>query len=197
MIRFADRKDAGNKLSRALKKYAGERTIIYALPRGGVVVGFVVAQALKAPLDLVITRKIGHPQNPEYAVCAITEAGELFCNEAEKAALDPIWLARQAEQEKQEARRRRKVYLGNTQPLSATDKIAIVVDDGIATGLTMRAALRSLRRERPKKLIAAIPVAPAETARALRRDADEVIVLQEDENYLGAVGAYYDDFSQT
>ena len=194
MERFTDRQDAGKKLAKALINYGGDDTVIYALPRGGVVLGFEIAQALKAPLDLVITRKIGHPFNKEYAVCAITEEGELLCDESERASLDPSWLRREAERERQEAIRRRIVYLGNARHISAKDKRAIVVDDGIATGLTMRVALQSLRKEKPKELIAAMPVAPHDVVEVLRKEVDTVVVLEEAEIYLGAVGAYYDNF---
>ncbi|HEY4523787.1 MAG TPA: phosphoribosyltransferase family protein [Candidatus Paceibacterota bacterium] len=195
-MHFTDRQDAGKKLAKALMNYVSGDTVVYALPRGGVVLGFEVAQALQAPLDLVITRKIGHPCNEEYAVCAITEEGELLCNESEKDSLDPNWLKQEVERERQEALRRRRVYLGNKEHISVKDKRAIVVDDGIATGLTMRVALRSLRREQPKELIAAIPVAPHDVVEALYKEADAVVVLEEAEIYLGAVGAYYDHFPQ-
>ena len=179
------------------KKFRGEEVVVYALPRGGVVLGFEVARALHAPLDLVIARKIGHPSNPEYAVCAVTEDGTLLCNELERASLDPEWLKQKAEKEREEAERRRKTYLKDKKHISAAGKIAFVVDDGVATGLTLRAALRSLRAERPKKLIVAVPVAPHEVVEILRKEADEVIVLEDVRDYRGAVGAYYDDFPQT
>jgi len=196
MINFKDRQDAGRQLAKALLKYGSDETIIYALPRGGVAVGFEIAQELKAPLDLVITRKIGHPDNPEYAVCATTEEGELLCDESQRASLDPRWLKQEAEKQRQEALRRKEAYLGKRGHISAKNKKAIVVDDGVATGLTIQTALRSLRKEKPKELIVAVPVAPHDTIEELRKEADAVVVLEEAKDYLGAVGAYYDDFSQ-
>lgn len=195
-MHFLDRRDAGRQLGKTLAKYRGKDTVVYALPRGGVVVGYEVAKALQAPLDLVITRKIGHPQNPEYAVCAVTEDGELMCDEFEKAALGKRWLKQKVEQERNEAMRRRKVYLDDKKRISAKNKRAIVVDDGIATGLTIRAALQSLKKEKPKKLIVAVPVAPCGTVAILQKEVDAVFVLEDAKNYLGAVGAYYDNFSQ-
>lgn len=193
---FRDRVDAGKRLAKALAKYRGTNAVVYALPRGGVVLGCEVARALGAPLDLVIARKIGHPHNPEYAVCAVTEDGALICNEAERALLDEEWLAEAAERERREAKRRRETYLTGRPRLSPAGKVAILVDDGVATGLTVRAALASLRKEKPAKLVVAVPCAPADIAAVLRREADEVIVLIDEEEYRGAVGLYYERFPQ-
>ena len=193
---FKDRKEAGELLAERLAQYRDTDAIIYALPRGGVVLGFEIAQSLHVPLDLIIARKIGHPNNPEYAVCAVTEEGELFCNEEEKATLDPLWLKEEIEKEQEEAKRRREKYLKGQKHRSAKNKIAIVVDDGIATGLTLRVALRSLRKEQPKELLVAVPVAPHDLMDILRSEADKVVVLKDEQRYLGAVGAYYQDFPQ-
>ena len=193
---FKDRKEAGELLARELAEYKSKDAIVYALPRGGVVLGFEIAKFLHVTLDLVIARKIGHPSNPEYAVCAVTEAGEPFCNEAERAMLDPSWLAQEIKKERAEAKRRRLLYLKNQKHYSAKGKIAIVVDDGVATGLTLRAAIRSLRREEPKELIVALPVAPHEMVEILRAEADRVVILKDEQGYLGAVGAYYQNFPQ-
>src|SRR3989344_5415563 len=106
-LMFKDRKEAGELLARELAEYQGQDAVVYALPRGGVILGFEIAQALRAPLDLVIARKIGHPSNPEYAVCAVTEEGEPFCEAAERSALDPSWLAQEIKKERAEAKRRR------------------------------------------------------------------------------------------
>ncbi len=196
-MHFIDRQDAGKRLADALIKYCSDDTVIYALPRGGVVVGFEVARLLKAPLDLIITRKISHPYNPEYAVCAVAEDGKLLCDEYEKTLLDSDWLKQEVKRERQEAWRRKKIYLGDREHLSAKNKKAIVIDDGIATGLTIRAALQALKKEKPEELIVAIPVAPREVVEILRKEADAVVVLEDGKNYLGSVGAYYDNFPQT
>ncbi len=193
---FQDRKEAGRLLAEELSQYAGQDAVVYALPRGGVVLGYEIAKFLRVPLELVIARKIGHPENPEYAVAAITEKGELFCSEKEKELLDPKWLKAEARKELAEARRRRETYLPGRQYRSAQNKIAIVVDDGVATGLTMLAALRSLRKEKPQELVVAVPVAPHEFMRILHAEADAAVVLQDERSYLGAVGAYYHNFPQ-
>ncbi len=193
---FADRIDAGRQLAQALAKYRAADAVVYALPRGGVVLGYEVATALGAPLDLAIARKIGHPHNPEYAVCAVTEDGPLICDEAELGFLDKVWLAEAVERERQEAKRRRAAYLTGRSRISPAGKTAILVDDGIATGLTIRAALASLRKEKPAKVVVAVPCAGADVTAMLRREADEVIVLTNEEEYQGAVGAYYEKFPQ-
>ena len=193
---FKDRKEAGQLLAQQLIQYRDKDAIIYALPRGGVVLGLEIAQFLHAPLDLVIARKIGHPDNPEYAVCAVTEEDEPFYNEGEKAVLDPSWLQKEIIKEREEARRRREKYLEGQKHRSARNKIAIVVDDGVATGLTLRSALRSLRKEKPKELVVAVPVVPHELVDILHTEADKVIVLKDEQEYLGAVGAYYQNFPQ-
>src|SRR3989344_1085230 len=193
---FEDRKEAGLTLARMLAGYRGKNAVIYALPRGGVVLGFEIAKALHLSLDLVIARKIGHPKNSEYAVCAVTEEGEPFCEESERTKLAPRWMEAEIQKERKEAKRRRITYLGNKEHISAKDKIAVVVDDGVATGLTLRAALRAIRAERPAKLVVAVPAAPHDMVEVLGREADKVVVVKDELNYLGAVGAYYLDFPQ-
>lgn len=193
---FSDRQEAGRKLAAELGDYRGSDVVVYALPRGGVVLGYEVAQALGAPLDLVITRKIGHPENSEYAIGAITEEGEALYDEREKALVDRGWLERVAEKERREALRRRQVYLEGKSRASARGKRVIVVDDGVATGLTLRVALASLRKDEPRELIVAVPVAPHDIVSILEKEADTVVVLEDAEEYLGAVGAYYERFSQ-
>jgi len=196
MHSFRDRNDAGRQLGEALKKYAGKDVIIYALPRGGVVLGVEVAAALTAPLDLVIPRKIGHPMQPEYAIAAVAESGALAANEYETSRVDPGWLKETIEAETREAQRRRHRYLGGRAIIPATGKTAIIVDDGIATGLTMRAAIGDVKSMKPAHVVVAVPVAPLDTVDALRREVDDVVTVFTDSFYLGAVGAYYDDFPQ-
>jgi putative phosphoribosyl transferase len=195
-MRFRDRTDAGRRLAKALVKYRGEEGIIYPLPRGGVVLGVEIAKSLEMPIDLIIPRKIGHPFNPEYAICAVTEGGEPVCNERERASVDPQWLAEQVREARREAHRRRLLYLAGREPLEVGGKTAILVDDGIATGLTMRAAIRDARQRAPSAIVVAVPVAPADAADWLRREVDDLVLLDRPEFYLGAVGAYYDDFPQ-
>lgn len=193
---FQNRKEAGRRLAQKLLKYRGRDAVVLALPRGGVALGYEIAEALELPLDIVVARKIGHPMNPEYAICAVDEKGTLFCNEAEAEAVDPKWLKEEAARQKKEAERRVKAYRGEEKPEKLAGRIVILVDDGIATGLTMHAALESVRKERPKELVVAVPVAPQDIVEDLRNKADFVITLDGGEEYLGAVGAYYDDFPQ-
>jgi putative phosphoribosyl transferase len=195
-MRFKDRTDAGKKLAQALNKFSGRQGVVYALPRGGVVLGVEIAQALRMPLDLIIPRKIGHPVSPEYAIGAVVENGEKVCNEMEVARIDPEWFRREVERERQEARRRRELYLGGMKPAPVEGKTAIIVDDGIATGLTMEVAIRDVKRRRPAHIVVAVPMAPRETVDKLMREVTEVVVLDDSPYYLGAVGAYYDHFLQ-
>jgi predicted phosphoribosyltransferase len=193
---FRDRTDAGMKLAKALEAYKGQDVVVFALPRGGVILGAEIAKALDAPLDLVITKKVGHPSNPEYAICAIAEQGEPLCNEAELARVDSAWFQRELNGVRREIERRRVEYLGEAEPRDVAGKTAIIVDDGIATGFTMMAAISELRRRNPKRIVVAIPITPYETAQTLRAIADDLVSLDIDTNYLGAVGAYYMDFRQ-
>lgn len=196
-MHYKNRVEAGEKLAAALAKYAGRSDIIvYALPRGGVPVAVEVAKRIHAPLDLVIVRKIGHPEEPEYAVCAVTESGHLLCSEEERALLDPAWLAAAVAEGEREARRRREAYLGGSGRLSCRDKTAIIVDDGIATGLTMLAAIDELSREGPKEVVVAVPVTPEEAAQKVKAKRATLVALQIPELYEGAVGAYYEEFPQ-
>jgi predicted phosphoribosyltransferase len=195
-MRFRDRADAGKKLAQALKKYEGQNGVVYALPRGGVVLGVEVARALGMPLDLLIPRKIGHPLQPEYAIGAVVESGEMVSNQREVARVDPEWFRQEVEAERQEARRRRELYLGGREPAPVEGKTAIIVDDGIATGLTMEVSIREAQRRKPGHLVVAVPVAPPDTVERMSREVDEFVVLDRSPYYLGAVGAYYDSFYQ-
>lgn len=194
---FANRAEAGRLLAKRLAHVKDADVVVYALPRGGVSTAAEIARALDAPLDLVIARKIGHPRSPEYAIAAIAEDGHMIGSEEELAMVDPNWLEREKERQKEEARRRRMAYLGTRAPISAEGKVAVLVDDGVATGLTLRVGIKELRHRRPKRLIVAVPVIPSSTATLVRAEADELVALEipDDRLYLGAVGAYYDDFS--
>ena len=195
-MRFRDRTEAGRLLAELLRHYEGKEVVVYALPRGGVVLGFEIAKRLQAPLDLVITRKIGHPFNPEYAICAVAEDCHLVCNEAERAGVDPEWFRKEVEKEKEEAKRRREAYLGKRETPAARGKTAIIVDDGIATGLTLKLAIQELKHKEPVKIVVAVPVAPRDVAEEIRKEVDEFVALDIPTAYLGAVGAYYDYFPQ-
>lgn len=196
-MRFRDRRDAGRRLAEALAgKYAQEDVVVYALPRGGVVLGAEIARRLEAPLDLVIARKVGHPSNPEYAIGAVTEHGEVVVNPREVESLPRAQFERMVAAERTEARRRHEVYLGGRAPLAVAGKTAILVDDGIATGLTMEAAIRAMQRQHPARVVVAVPIVPPDTAANLEREVDDVVALDVPRDYAGAVGAYYDNFPQ-
>lgn len=188
--------EAGKLLAEKLLQCKGKEVVVYAVPRGGVVLGVEISRALEAPLDLVITRKIGHPHNPEYALCVTAEDMHMMCDEADRADVDQKWLEAEMEKERLEAKRRREVYLKGRQRIDPVGKIAIVVDDGIATGLTFLMALKEVKHMNPAKLVAAIPVLPVDTAEKIKKEVDELVALSIDPQFLGAVGAYYDDFPQ-
>jgi putative phosphoribosyl transferase len=192
---FADRTDAGKKLALALNRYKGQPVVVYALPRGGVVLGVEVARSLEAPLDLIVVRKIGHPYQPEYAIGAVAEDGYVVANPAETGTLDKRWFDGAAANELREARRRRTLYLGGRPPVAVQDKIAIIIDDGLATGLTMQAAIHELRKRRPQKIVVAVPVAAAETADRLRSEVDDLVALYIP-RWLRAIGTFYQSFDQ-
>ena len=196
VTRFRNRAEAGRRLAQALRDYRDQEGIVYSLPRGGVPLGVEIARSLHMPIDLVIPRKLGHPCNPEYAIGAVCENGGMVCNEWEVSQVDPSWFQEKVRSEREEARRRRERYLDGRAPLPVQGKTVILVDDGIATGLTMRAAIRDLRQRQPARIVVAVPVAPEDTAAILKQEVDELVVLDIPRLYLGAVGAYYEDFSQ-
>ncbi|RJP47328.1 MAG: phosphoribosyltransferase [Armatimonadetes bacterium] len=193
---FKNRQETGEKLAEKLEKYQGQDVVVYALPRGGVVLGAEIARKLHAPLDLIIVRKIGHPLNPEYALCATSENAHMVCNEEELAGVDQEWFKKEVEKERQEAKRRREAYLKGRKPVPAKGKIAIIIDDGVATGLTMFTAIIEIKHQKPKKVIVAVPVAPKETADQIESKVDEFVSLEIPEIFLGAIGAYYEYFPQ-
>jgi putative phosphoribosyl transferase len=193
---FKNRKEAGEKLAEKLIKFKNTEAIVYALPRGGVIVANEIAQKLNLPLDLVITRKIGHPYEPEFAICAIAEDGHRFCNPNEELEVDATWLMKRFKEEQKEAKRRREVYVENRPMLSPKKKTAIIVDDGIATGLTITLAIKEIMHENPTKIIVAVPVAPSDAAKNIEKDVGEFVALIVDKDFAGAIGNYYDDFSE-
>lgn len=196
---FADRVEAGRLLAAQLAARNFERPVVLALPRGGLPVGLEVARALNAPLDAVLVRKIGVPWQPELAAAAVVDGDhpELVRNEdvIAMAGLDEAWLMAEAGRKLKEIEARRERYLkGRPQP-QAAGATAVVVDDGIATGATIRAAIKAIRRRKPVRLVVATPVAPPETVRELSHMVDEVICLATPSPFY-AIGAYYEDFAQ-
>lgn len=193
---FKNRTEAGQKLAELLSDYASQDVVVYALPRGGVVLGAEIARAINAPLDLIITRKIGHPSNPEYAVCALAEDGAPICNQSELERLGHHWLEEEKHKAREEIQRRRKEYLGDTTQKEIKGKTAIIVDDGIATGLTMIASIEEMKLHEPKEIVVAIPIVPYLTSLKLEGMVDKVVCVEATSDFLGAVGAYYEDFTQ-
>lgn len=196
-MRFADRTDAGRQLAAALQPLALADPVVLALPRGGVPVAVEVARALHAPLDLLLVRKIGAPWNPEFAVAAIAEGGDPVVDEECLLATGatPEHVAREAVAARAEIARRRAAYLAGRAAVPVAGRDVIVVDDGIATGSTVRAALRALRQRAPARVLLAVPVAPPDTLAALRAEVDALVCLRTPVPF-EAVGAHYVDFHQ-
>jgi putative phosphoribosyl transferase len=198
MSGFKDRHDAGRRLAALLEPFRGERPVVIGIPRGGVPVAAEIARALGAPLDVAVVRKVGAPRNPEYAIGALAEGGAHVLSTAAMHALklsrsDLQALIAQAERELHERLDR---YRGGREPVELTGRTAILVDDGLATGSSARAALGSLRKRGAKRVILAVPVAARLTVRALRDRADEIVCAEMPDD-LWAVGYWYEDFAPT
>lgn len=196
---FEDRIDAGEKLARKLLKYKNDTdVIVIGLPRGGVPVAFEVSQTLNAPLDIVCPRKIGAPMNKEYAIGAITETGEGILNQnvIEQMHIPQSYLDEEIAAQKKEARHRLDAYRSGMPPRNLSNHTVIIIDDGLATGSTMKAAIRSIKSEGAKKVIVAVPVAPPDSIEEIGKLVDEIICL-EAPVFFQAVGQFYSDFSPT
>lgn len=196
---FQDRADAGRRLATKLQKYSGRTdAIVLALPRGGVPVGYEVARSLGVPLDVFLVRKLGVPGHEELAMGAIASGGVRVVNEdvVRELGIPPRILDMAAADELVELRRREEAYRDGRPAPVVRDKMVILVDDGLATGATMRAAVAALRQMGPARLVVAVPVGAAQTCAEFRGSADEVICFQTPEPFY-AVGAWYRDFSQT
>jgi len=196
---FQDRRDAGRRLAELLTEYKENKdAIVIGLPRGGVIVAAEVAKQLKLPLDILCPRKLGAPYQPELAIGAVTETGEGIFNEDLLAALGVTnsYLQNIINKEKQVAQQRAKLYRNGRPPLNLENKITILIDDGLATGATMKAALATAKALGAAKIVVAIPVAPVDTLEEIRSMVDEVKCLQAPYPF-HAVGAFYTDFSQT
>lgn len=196
---FANRVEAGRALAERLVEMKHDKPIVLALPRGGVPVAAEVAKALGAPLDLVLVRKIGVPYQPELALAAVVDGGhpEVVINEEVRqiAGVSDQDFEEAKARELAEIERRRVLYLRGRDRIPIKGKTAIVIDDGIATGATVRAALKALRRQEPRKLVLAVAVAPPDAIKRLRAEVDEIICLETPEPFY-AIGIYYRDFGQ-
>ena len=196
---FRDRRDAGVQLAGALEKFRADRPVVVALPRGGVPVAAEIARALGAPLDLLIVRKIGVPQQPELAMGAVVEGDPPFVLRNEEiiamAGVGEQAFAAQRDSELAEIGRRRQRYLAQRPPVPISGRTVILVDDGIATGATIRVGIRALRARRPARIVVAVPVAAPDTLRLMRPEVDDLVCLEAHEA-LGAIGLYYADFRQ-
>ncbi|HJV60304.1 MAG TPA: phosphoribosyltransferase family protein [Albitalea sp.] len=196
---FRDREEAGRLLAAALLERHLSRPVVLALPRGGVPVAAEVARALHAPLDLLLVRKIGAPHQPELAVAAVAEGTPPSVVVDEEtlsmSGADHAYVARVANEQLAEIERRRRVYLRGAAREPLAGRTVVVVDDGLATGSTMRAALQVVWRQSPARVVLAVPVAPAETVRQMERSVDDLVCLRQPE-FFGGVGAHYEDFHQ-
>jgi putative phosphoribosyl transferase len=196
---FENRREAGRELAQHLKAYANRNDVsVLALPRGGVPVAFEVARALGAPLDVLVVRKLGVPVQPELAMGAIASGDAFFLDEriVEYAGVGKDELGQVIARERVELARREKLYRGDAPPLDVRGRVAIVVDDGMATGATMKAAAMSLRQAHPAKIVAALPVAPLDSEARVEDVVDEFVCVMRPRNYFG-VGQFYVDFDQT
>lgn len=194
---FKNRKEAGRGLAERLASYKDNPdVVVIALPRGGVVLGRVIANALNAPLDIVVPRKIGAPDNEEYAIGALTEDGKAVWNEAEKERYGDEILEILVKRERKESQRRLALYRKGLPLRMLNNKIVILVDDGVATGYTIRSAIQTIKDEQPQKIIVALPGGPSDTLDLLKKEVDELVILEVPPMFR-AVGQLYQEFPQT
>jgi len=189
---FKDRIEAGSLLAKKLEKYKGQHGVVLAVPRGGVPLGYVVARDLNLPLELLLTKKIGHPENEEYAIGAASLT-DRYVSPRENFSAD--YIEKETERVRVRLREMKEKFIGDHHPESIEGKTVIVIDDGIATGLTLLSSINMLRRQKPEKIVIAVPVAPRKTLDKVSEQADEVVCLLVPEDFYG-VGAFYEDFDQ-
>lgn len=190
---FADREEAGKKLAKKLQAYKDKNAVVYTLPRGGVVVGYEIAKKLHLPLEIVVTRKIGRQNSPEYAIAAIAEDGHTVLNEREVQRADPKWFEEAKKQELEEAKRRREVYGGSAE-YNVKGKTVLLVDDGVATGLSMQMAIEELRHHGAKNIVLAVPVILGSPSKVISPMVEKVIALETPGDAY-AVSTYYKHFT--
>jgi putative phosphoribosyl transferase len=195
---FKDRRDAGRRLAGKLSRFKDERPVVFALPRGGVPVGYEISRSLRAPLDVCVSRKLGAPDQPEFGIGAVAAGGVRVLNEdvVRRLGISDDYIERITAQEIAEVSRRLRYFRGDRPEPDVAGRTAILVDDGLATGVTARAAVEALRSRSPRRLVLAAPVCAAQTAGLLRPTVDELVCLQSPKD-LGAIGFWYRNFEQT
>lgn len=193
---FFDRYDAGRRLAGRLKKYKHEDVVVYALPPGGLLTGFEVSKALGAPLDIVLTQKVKHPFYPEYAICAVNESGYRVCDDYGLCGVDIGWVEEESKMMVQATQQTRQTYMNGRPATTVSNKVVILVDDGIETGLSMKAAIQAIKSECPEQIIVAVPVAPREIIAELTQLVDDVVVVKEESRFRGRIANYYTQFPE-
>lgn len=191
--KFKNRRDAAMQLVEKLKQYKGSNGIVLAIPRGGVPIGYIISKELELPLEITLSKKIGHPSNPEFAVGSVSLQGVVI--DEHVAGVSKKYIDEESKKLLQNLQDKFKLFMGNNKPSDLKNKIVIIVDDGIATGNTIKASVLAIRKSNPKKIVIAVPVSPKETAMKLGDLVDELICIQTPSEFYG-VGQFYDDFSQ-
>lgn len=189
---YSDRIEAGLVLAERLKKYSGEPCVILAVPRGGVPLGFIIARELNLPLELLLSKKIGHPNNPEYAIGAVSLTDQVLIPHP---SVPEAYIEKETYRLRQKLRENYIKFMGDKKPVSLENKILIVVDDGIATGNTLMSTVKMLRNSNPAKIIVAAPVAPQSAVNKLSKVVDELVIPLIPKEFFG-VGGFYEDFTQ-
>ncbi|MGN6196346.1 MAG: phosphoribosyltransferase [Ginsengibacter sp.] len=190
---FVDRIDAAQRLAQKLQKYKGKGGVVLAVPRGGVPIGYYIAIQIGFELDLLMTKKLGHPSNEEFAIGAVGLEGSII---EEQNGISPEYIKTETAKIRQQLKERYQKFMGESKPMNIEGKVAIIVDDGIATGRTVLATLKILRDKNPEKLVVAVPVASEQAAERISKEVDEFISLYTPFHFYG-VGRFYQDFSQT
>ncbi|OFY85195.1 MAG: phosphoribosyltransferase [Bacteroidetes bacterium RIFCSPLOWO2_12_FULL_35_15] len=190
---FENRLDAASKLAEKLSRYKNTDAVVLAIPRGGVTIGKKIADELNIPLEIILSKKIGHPRNPEFAIGSVSELGMVVNDDLMNISTD--YIQNEAARLQLQLKERYKLFMGDRKPSDLKNKIVILVDDGIATGNTILATINMIKKKFPKKLVVAVPVAPPDTARKINKEVDELICLLTPGDFY-AVGQFYEDFSQ-